>query len=213
MAKYLNDPMGIENKSFEIIGSEMASYGNYDFDEKQMAIVKRVIHTTADFEYAQLIHFTDKAIEKALSAIKSGCKIYTDTNMIKAGINKRKLAQFGCELVNFVSDEDVRQEAKERGVTRSTVSMEKACKDNKIKIFAIGNAPTALFTLMEQIEKGDANAEVVLGVPVGFVGAAESKKELLETDIESISVQGRKGGSTVTVAILNALFYILDNER
>jgi precorrin-8X/cobalt-precorrin-8 methylmutase len=213
MAKYMNDPMGIENKSFEIIESELSAFGEYNFDDRQMKVVKRVIHTTADFDYANEINFKGDAIDKAIKAINSGCKIYTDTNMISAGVNKRKLAQFGCELVNFVAHDDVRALASKRGVTRSTVSMEKACKDSAIKIFAIGNAPTALFTLMALIEKGMANPSLIIGVPVGFVGADTSKAELLNQNVASISIQGRKGGSTVAVAILNALFYILDNER
>jgi precorrin-8X/cobalt-precorrin-8 methylmutase len=210
--KYMNDPMGIENKSFEIIAEELKGLGDYEFTPQEFRIVQRVIHTTADFEYADLIHFKGPAIENALMALKKGCKIYTDTNMIRAGVNKRKLAEFGCELVNMVGDPDVREEAKRRGVTRSTVAMEKAC-DEDIKIFAIGNAPTALFTLMELMQKKNFKPDLIIGVPVGFVGAAESKLELLKTDATSISIQGRKGGSTVTVAILNALFYLLNNER
>lgn len=212
MSQYLNNPTGIENKSFEIIGNELIDYGDYTFDENEMLIVKRVIHTTADFEYADLIEFKNSPVNKALESLRNGCKIYVDTNMIKAGVNKRKLKEYNCELVNYVADNDVRAKAKEMGVTRSTVSMMKACKED-IKIFAIGNAPTALFTLMERMQDGEVNPDVIIGVPVGFVGAAESKKELLNIDAASISIQGRKGGSTVAVAILNALFYILNNER
>jgi precorrin-8X/cobalt-precorrin-8 methylmutase len=213
MSGYLNDPMGIEKKSFEIIEKEINEKGQYNFSEQEWMVVKRVIHTTADFEYVDLIHFHNIPIDACINAIKSGCKIYTDTNMIKAGINKRKLKEFGCELVNFVADEDVRVKAKELGVTRSTVSMMKACKDESIKIFLIGNAPTALFTLMELIDSDKASPDVIVGVPVGFVGASESKKELLRYNVASISIQGRKGGSTVAVAIINAIFYLLNNER
>ncbi|MBT3320530.1 MAG: precorrin-8X methylmutase [Clostridia bacterium] len=213
MTKYMNDPMGIETKSFEIIGEELPQHGEFSFDEQQMLVVKRMIHTTADFDYASLVEFKDEPVARALEALQSGCKIYADTNMIKAGINKRKLKQFGCEIVNFVADDDVREQAKAQGVTRSTISMHKACMDKDIKIFAIGNAPTALFTLLELVESGQAAPDVIIGVPVGFVGAAESKEQLLAADVPSISVQGRKGGSTVTVSILNALFYIIDNNR
>jgi precorrin-8X/cobalt-precorrin-8 methylmutase len=213
MSNYLNDPMGIEKKSFEIIEKEIHQKGEYDFASDEWMVVKRVIHTTADFEYADLIRFKNSPILSCMDAIKSGCKIYTDTNMIRAGINKRKLTQFGCELVNFVSDDDVRKRAKELGVTRSTVSMMKACEDESIRIFLIGNAPTALFTLMELIDSGIASPDVIVGVPVGFVGASESKKQLLDYDVPSISIQGRKGGSTVAVSIINAIFYLLDNNR
>ena len=213
MAEYLNDPMGIETKSFEIIGKELLQYGQFRFDKKQMMIVKRMIHTTADFEYAKLVSFNGGAIERALCALKSGCKIYADTNMIKAGVSKRKIDQFGCEIVNFVADEDVRKQAKAQGVTRSTIAMRKACEDKQIKIFAIGNAPTALFALLELMKAGKASPDVIIGVPVGFVGAAESKDALLSADVPSILVRGRKGGSPVAVSILNALFYMLDNDR
>lgn len=213
MISYLNDPMGIEKKSFEIIEKELGEIGGHSFNDQELMVVKRVIHTTADFEYADIIDFHDDPIEACMNAIKKGCKIYTDTNMIKAGINKRKLKEFGCELVNFVADDDVRVKAKELGVTRSTVSMMKACEDDSIKIYLIGNAPTALFTLMELMDEKKANPDVIIGVPVGFVGASESKKQLLQYNVPSISIQGRKGGSTVTVAIINAIFYLLNNDR
>ncbi len=213
MKKYLNDPMGIENKSFEIIEKEMPKHGNFPFDEKQMPIIKRIIHTTADFEYASLVSFNNAPIEKAHAALRSGCSIYADTNMIRAGVSKRKLEQFGCEIINFVADEDVRAQAKAEGVTRSTISLRKACAEKHIGIFVIGNAPTALFTLLELIDEGKAAPDVIIGVPVGFVGAAESKEALLKAKVPSFTVRGRKGGSTVAVSILNALFYMLDNER
>ena len=213
MAEYLNDPMGIEKRSFEIIEKELPMYGTFDFDEKQQMIVKRLIHTTADFEYAKLVSFNSGAVEKGMAALAGGCRIYVDTNMIKAGINKVKCRQFGCEIVNYVSDEDIRIAAKERGVTRSTVAMEKACKDNGIKIFVIGNAPTALYALMKNIKYQKVKPDLIIGVPVGFVGAAESKAELLRMPVPSIVISGRKGGSTTAVAILNALFYLLDNNR
>lgn len=205
--------MGIEKKSFEMIEAELPQYGVFHFDERQMLIVKRIIHATADFEFAQLVSFTGDAITLALDALRSGCKIYADTNMIKAGVNRRKLDQFGCEIVNFVADEDVRRQAKAQGVTRSSVSMRRACEDKDIRIFAIGNAPTALFTLLELMDAGKASPDVIIGVPVGFVGAAESKQALLDAGVPSIAVRGRKGGSTVAVSILNALFYMLDDSR
>lgn len=212
MRNFLNNPSQIESNSFQIIERELKSRGQYSFTDKELLVVKRVIHTTADFEYADLIHFRNNSIDIALEILKKGCKIYVDTNMIKAGINKKKLRDFNCELINYVADKETRVKASELGVTRSTVSIVKACEKD-VKMFVIGNAPTALFTLMELIESGKASPEVIIGVPVGFVGAAESKKQLLGTDIPSISIQGRKGGSTVAVSIMNALFYILNNER
>ncbi|MEA3424337.1 MAG: precorrin-8X methylmutase [Bacillota bacterium] len=210
---YLNNPMGIENRSFEIIEKELKEIKDYDFDENQMKIVKRIIHTTADFSLADQIVFKGGAVDKSLTTLEKGCKIYVDTKMIAAGVNKKKLRQFGCELVNFVSDEDVAIEAKKRCVTRSTVSMEKACKCDEIRGFVIGNAPTALYKLIELVKENKVKPDFIFGVPVGFVGAKESKELLLDIDVPSISIQGRKGGSTISVAVLNALFYILNNER
>lgn len=212
MSRYMNNPMGIESESMSIINNELNDQVRNQFDGKQLSIVKRVIHTTADFEYAELICFHHDPIEHGLAALKKGCQIYVDTNMIKAGINPRKLAEFDCELINYVADDDVRNLAKEQGVTRSSISMRKACQQ-QVRFFVIGNAPTALFTLMKLIEQGNTLPDLIIGVPVGFVGAAQSKKQLLEMDIPSISIQGRKGGSPVAVSIVNALFYLLNNQR
>lgn len=199
---YMNDPQGIEKRSFEIITSEM----NTSFlDTRADGIVKRVIHTTADFEYNTILKFSSDGIDEGLKALENGLGIYCDTKMIMSGINKRALSKYGIKLYNYVHDEDVVIEAKKRGVTRSTVAMEKALNNKEIKIFAIGNAPTALFTLLEKIEAGFNKPSLVIGVPVGFVGAAESKEELRKKDIPYILTSGRKGGSTVAVAIINAL--------
>ncbi|MBS4535490.1 precorrin-8X methylmutase [Clostridium sp. D2Q-14] len=206
---YMNDPKGIEKRSFEIITSEM----DITFSDSRMdAIVKRVIHTTADFEYSNILKFSPDAIEKGIETLKSGAGIYCDTKMIMSGVNKISLNKLDGNLHNFVHDEDVVLEAKKRGVTRSTVAMEKALRNKEIEIFAIGNAPTALYTLLEMIEKGYPKPSLIIGVPVGFVGAAESKEELEKYDIPYILTKGRKGGSTVAVAIINALMkYILEN--
>lgn len=197
----MNDPKGIERRSFEIITSEMDDTFS---DSRMDAIVKRVIHTTADFEYSKILKFSPDAIEEGIEALESGAGIYCDTKMIMSGINKKSLSKLEVDLYNFVHDEDVVLEAKKRGVTRSTIAMEKALKNKDIKIFAIGNAPTALYTLLEKIENGYPKPSLVIGVPVGFVGAAESKEELSKYDIPYILTKGRKGGSTVTVAIINA---------
>lgn len=199
---YRNHPQEIEAKSFEIITSEL---GMEFSDSRVAAVVKRVIHTTADFEYAKLIEFSPSAIAKGLQALKSGASIYCDTQMIVSGVNKKFFGRFGGHLYNFVHDEDVQMQAKKRGVTRSTIAMEKALQNKEIKIFAIGNAPTALYTLLEKVEEGCPKPDLIIGVPVGFVGAAESKEELKKHNIPYILTSGRKGGSTVAVAIINAL--------
>lgn len=201
---YVVSPMGIESKSMGIIESEM---GEHSFSSSELPVVKRVIHTTADFEYADLIEFHPEAIERGIKALKEGSNIYADTNMVMSGINKRKLKELGGDVYNYVHDEDVFKEAKEREITRSMVSIEKACRNEKTKIFAIGNAPTALFVLMDLIKKGEVKPELVVGVPVGFVGAEESKEQLRQMDIPFIVIKGRKGGSPVAATILNALMY------
>ena len=203
---YIKDPMGIEVRSFEIITEEM---GERDFPEEIAKIVKRVIHTTADFEYADLIEFHPKAFESAVKALKEGSDVYADTNMVMAGINKKRLGDYGGKVYHRVHDEDVVIEAKERSITRSMVAIEKACKDENTKIYAIGNAPTALFTLIEEIQAGKVKPALIVGVPVGFVGAEESKELLRTLDIPYIVVRGRKGGSPVAATIINAMLYQL----
>lgn len=209
MKNYINNPQAIEKRSFEIIGEEL---GSIHFPEETDSIVRRVIHTTADFEYARLIEFKNDAVNSGLKALAAGKKIYADTMMIKSAVNSRAMAMQGVEMVNYVHDEDVRAEAKERGVTRSTVAMEKAIKNGDVGIFAIGNAPTALYRLIAFIKDGASKPALIVGAPIGFVGAAESKKALDELDdygIPYIRINGRKGGSPVVGAILNALLYRL----
>ncbi len=208
---YIKKPKVIEEKSFEIITKELGDKINI-FDEKEKAIVKRVIHTTADFDYAKIIKFINNPIEKGLEALKSSCKIYCDTNMIVNGLSKINLKKLSCKAYSLVSDEKVIKEAKERGVTRSIVAMEKALEDKETKIFIIGNAPTALYTLMEYIKKRGIIPHLIIGVPVGFVGAKESKADLLKMNIPSIIIKGRKGGSTVAVSILHGILYQLINR-
>ena len=202
---YIKVPMDIEKRSFEIIGEEM---GNHDFSDRELNVVKRVIHTTADFEYKDLIRIDEQSIDKALSLLKKGCKIYTDTQMIKSGINKKALEKLGCEIVNYVSTEEAFRIAKERNITRSMAAIEIAMNDG-IEFFVFGNAPTALYRLIELYREGKAKPKFVIGAPIGFVGASESKEELLKTDLDNITIRGRKGGSTVSVAIVNALMYMV----
>ncbi|MEO1815877.1 MAG: precorrin-8X methylmutase [Acetobacterium sp.] len=207
--EYINNPREIEERSFEIITAEM---GDKVFPEAIAPMVKRIIHTTADFEYADLLEILNGGYESGMEALKQGKKIYADTRMIQVAVNKKALADHGIEIVNFVHDADVAAEAKERGVTRSTVSMEKALKDDSVGIFAIGNAPTALYTLIEQVKLGNAKPALIIGAPIGFVGAAESKEALDQIDSPIIRINGRKGGSPVVAAILNAMLYQLGRE-
>lgn len=197
------NPHAIEKKSFEIIKSELT----VSLDEKIAPTVMRVIHTTADFEYAKLLDITNDAIDRGIAALKRGCRIYADTSMICAGVNKRRLADLNCDIYTLVSDEQVVAEAKAEGITRSIAGMRRACRDADTKVFIIGNAPTALFTLKDEIAAGNINPDLVIGVPVGFVGAAESKAAIKDVPVPYIVSDGRKGGSTVAVAILNSLIY------
>lgn len=205
MQDYIKIPMDIERRSFEIIGEEM---GAHSFSEKELTIIKRVIHTTADFEYKDLVYIRDGAIEEALSILKKGTTIYTDTNMALSGINKKALEDLGCKVVCYVSEPEVAKIAKERGITRSMAAVEKAVEDG-VEFFVFGNAPTALFKLKELILEGKSKAKFILGAPIGFVGAAESKEEIEKLDMAMITVRGRKGGSSVAAAIVNALMYKL----
>ena len=199
----ITDPREIEKRSLEIIESELT----VDIPQENLAVVKRVIHTTADFDYAVNLTFSDGAVEKALKALRSGCDIVTDTQMAKSGINKAAAEKLGINIYCFISDPDVAAEAKERGCTRAKVSMEKAAKVAGSGIFAIGNAPTALIMLREMIEEGTISPRLVVGVPVGFVNVVESKEEIMQAGVPYIVARGRKGGSTVAAAIINALMY------
>lgn len=205
MKDYIKIPMDIEKKSFEIIGNEM---GPHNFSDTELKIVKRVIHTTADFEYKDLIYIREGAIEKAIELLKSGVTIYTDTNMAASGINKSALKKLNCKVECFVSREDVQKEAKIRGITRSMAAVEKACQEG-VKFFVFGNAPTALFKLKELTLDKKAAPEFIIGSPVGFVGAAESKVQIEKLDTPMITIRGRKGGSSVAASIVNALMYMI----
>ena len=198
-------PMEIEQRSFEIITELL---GDRVLDPENELVIKRVIHTTADFDYADNLTFSDHAVQKGIAALKGGCDIVTDTQMAKAGINKTILASLGGEVHCFMSDPDVAQEAKSRGVTRASVSMEKAAALEKPCIFAIGNAPTALLSLEQLMEEGKAAPALIIGVPVGFVNVEMSKALIIAAArAPYIIARGRKGGSNVAAAICNALLY------
>ena len=201
-------PSDIEKESFRIIGQELKELGK-DIDEELLPTVMRVIHTTADFEYADTLVFSVDVIAEARKAIQAGAHIVTDTNMALSGISKKTLAKFGGEVHCFMADEDVAKEAKEREVTRAIVSMEKAAKLEVPLIFAIGNAPTALVRIKELMEEGALKPELVIGVPVGFVNVVETKELIIDSGVPYIVNRGRKGGSTVAAAICNSILYSL----
>ena len=198
-------PAEIEQRSMEIIASEM---GPHTFTQEQLPIVKRCIHTSADFDYVKNLRFTAGAVEAGLAAIRSGCTIVTDTQMARSGINKKVLGKFGGQAVCFMSDEDVAAEAKARGETRATVSMERAAALEGPVILAIGNAPTALVRACELMEAGKFSPALVIGVPVGFVNVVESKELLASMPGEHIVAMGRKGGSNIAATICNAMLYM-----
>ena len=198
-------PAEIEHRSFEIIEEELGR----ELDPVQKPIIKRVIHTTADFSYADTLCFSDGAVEAGLAALREGCDIVTDTNMGKSGINKTRLAQYGGKVHCFMADEDVAKEAKSRSITRAVVSMEKSVTLGKDMIYAIGNAPTALIRLYELIAEGRIHPKLIIGVPVGFVNVVEAKELIMTADVPYIVARGRKGGSNVAAAICNALLYQL----
>ncbi|WP_281693113.1 precorrin-8X methylmutase [Agathobaculum desmolans] len=199
-------PQEIEKQSFAIITRELAGR---TFPKGVDEVVKRVIHTTADFDYADTLCFSPGAIERALQALRAGATVVTDTNMALSGISKGTLAKLGGQACCFMAEPAVAQEAGQRGVTRAVVSMERAVDLTGPTIFAIGNAPTALIRLHELIEEGRVRPALVIGVPVGFVNVVEAKELFLGGDTPYIIARGRKGGSNVAAAIVNALLYQL----
>lgn len=201
-------PMEIEQRSFEIITEELS----HPIEESLAPVIKRVIHTTADFEYADNLCFSEGVLEKALDAIRSGATIVTDTTMALSGINKKTLAKHGGKVCCFIGDEDVAASAKQNGTTRSAESMIKAAAIEGPVIFAIGNAPTALVQIYDMIREEKIHPALVIGVPVGFVNVVQSKELIMETDVPYIVARGRKGGSNVAAAICNALIYLLGRE-
>ena len=201
-------PEEIEKRSFEIITEELKKKG-ISLPAEQENITKRVIHTSADFDYADTLVYSKDAVAIARELLKCGADIVTDTNMALAGINKKRLAEFGGTVHCFMADEDVARLAKERGVTRAVASMEKARNIEKPVIFAVGNAPTALIRLYEMIQEGNWHPAFVIGVPVGFVNVEVAKELIMETEVPYIVNRGRKGGSNVAAAICNALLYEL----
>ena len=203
-------PGEIEKRSFEIIAEELAGMG-IALDPEQDPIIRRAIHTSADFEYAKTLTFSPDAVQIARELIAGGADIVTDTNMALTGINKKRISGFGGSVRCYMADEDVAREARERGITRASVSMEHAARDIQKSghrtIFAVGNAPTALITLRNMYDEGIFTPDFVIGAPVGFVNVGEAKELITATGIPHIVNRGRKGGSNVAAAIVNALVY------
>ncbi len=202
-------PEEIEQASMEIIARELGQRGQnwQSIPEDRLPIVMRVIHTTADFEFAETLVFSDEAVRAGKDALLRGATVVTDTNMAACGINKKFIASHGGAVRCYMADEDVATEARDRAVTRALVSMEHAVRDTPSAIFAIGNAPTALLRLCELIAEGAARPALVVGVPVGFVNVVESKEALMKTDVPYIAARGRKGGSAIAATVINALLY------
>lgn len=199
-------PGEIEKRSFEILSEELEEM-NIVLPKEQELVTKRAIHTSADFEYAKTMCYSENAVEKAKELIRGGADIVTDTNMALAGINKKVLASFGGKAHCFMADEDVAEIAKKRKATRAVVSMEKAAKLDKPVVFAVGNAPTALIELYRMYKEEMFRPAFIIGVPVGFVNVVQAKELILKTDIPYIVNRGRKGGSNVAAAICNAILY------
>ena len=199
-------PADIERRSMEIIEEEL---GEICLPPMEKDVIKRVIHTSADFEYARTLRFSDAAVERGLAALRQGCTIVTDTNMACTGISQAALDKLGCRKLCFMADADVAAEAKAKGTTRAAACMDKACRLEGPVIIAVGNAPTALIRLHELMEQGDIRPELVIAVPVGFVNVVYAKELIMAGRAPYIAAKGRKGGSNVAAAICNALLYKL----
>lgn len=198
-------PEEIERRSMEIIEKELRKEYHYEPEPEKAAVIKRVIHTTADFGYIETLTFSEDVIRRAHEALRAGTKIVTDTAMAMSGINKKRLAAFGGSVICHMQEEDVAEEAKRRGVTRASVSMERTAGTGEDYIYAIGNAPTALVTLYDLIRERRLNPKLIIGVPVGFVNVVEAKELILTLDVPYIVARGRRGGSNVAASIVNAL--------
>ncbi len=208
---FIKEPMTIENRSMELIAPHLAEL---HLDERETKLYSRLIHASGDVGYAPITRVHPQAIDAAIAALKRGVDIYTDVEMVRTGINKKKLASFGGTVHCLVADPDVAARAKAEGITRSMVAMRTFGKDMDGSIVAVGNAPTALFEVLRLVREEGIRPACIVGIPVGFVGAAESKAELAANDIVPyITVEGSKGGSPIAAAAVNALMYMIDNTR
>ena len=202
-------PQEIEDLSFKIIDEEAGSHG---FDEKHWQVVRRMVHTSADFEYIKTVYFHTDALMAGVEAIKKGCTIFTDTNMARVGIRKGEISKFGGKVRCMIADDDVAQAARTKGVTRALAAVDKACDEMEGSIYVVGNAPTALLRLIELIREEKIKPALIVGLPVGFVNAAESKDELMTLNFPHISNRGRKGGSNVAASVINAMAIMAAKE-
>ncbi|WP_405758789.1 precorrin-8X methylmutase [Anaerovibrio slackiae] len=208
---FIKKPMDIENRSMEIIAPYLEKL---NLNEEEIKVYSRIIHAAGDVEYAPIIRLHPEAIRAAKKALQSGCNIYTDVEMVRTGINKRKLASFGGEVFCRVAEPEIAAAAKEQGITRSMAAMRSFGQEMNGAIIAIGNAPTALFEVLRMVEEEGLRPAAIVGIPVGFVGAADSKAALASnTLVPYVTVEGTKGGSPIAAAVINAIMYIIDNSR
>ena len=208
---FIKQPMDIENKSMEIIAPHLAGL---NLSEAETKVYSRMIHASGDVDYAKVIRLHPKAIEATQEALKRGANIYTDVEMVRTGINKKAFGRYGGKIECRVADPEIADIAKREGITRSMAAMRAFGKELAGSIIAIGNAPTALFEVLRLAEKENILPAVIIGIPVGFVGAADSKKLLAEnTLVPYVTVEGTKGGSPIAASVVNAIMYLLDNRR
>ena len=207
--EYIKDPAGIYAKSFAIVEEGLK---NLSVSLQVREVIKRAAHATADIDFGKNLVIDHESVMAGLGAIKQGTPIITDVTMVQAGIRKATLKDFGTKLNCFLYDEDVAEVARKQGVTKSIAAMRKALALHPRGIFVIGNAPTAVFELCEQFDKGLCQPALVVGIPIGFVGAAECKEELISRNITCITNRGPKGGSPVAAAITNALLFLAGQE-
>ena len=203
-------PHEIEQLSFQMIDSEAGDHG---FSTDQWPVVRRVIHTSADFEWQQMIRFHPQAVAAGVAAIRNGCAIFTDTNMARAGIRQRDLVRFGGTVKCYMTEKQAAETAAHKGITRAKAAVDMAAPELSGSIYVVGNAPTALLRLIELMDQGTVHPALVVGLPVGFVNAAESKALLLECDVPHVTNVGRKGGSNVAAAVVNALIIKAGEDR
>ena len=208
---FIKQPMAIENRSMEIIAPHLAGL---DLDEQAVKVYSRMIHAAGDVDYAPIIRVSPDAIKAGMTALKGGCDIFTDVEMVRTGINKKKLTSFGGSVHCLIADAEIALAAKEAGITRAMASMRKFGHQLDGSIVAIGNAPTALFEVLRMVKEEGLRPACIVGIPVGFVGAADSKQALADNAIVPyITVEGTKGGSPIAVAAVNAMMYLLNNDR
>nr|BAM75629.1 hypothetical percorrin-8X methylmutase [uncultured microorganism] len=202
----------IEDESFSIIDREV---GEHNLPQEQWEVVRRVIHATADFEFKDIIKISTEAVETGINALTNGCDIIVDVKMIESGLNKNRLDVYGCKVHNFISDKDVIEEAKMKGSTRAIIAMQKAKRLGILdgSIIAVGNAPTALIETSRMVKEEGIKPALIIGVPVGFVSAIESKEEVLKLNIPYIVSKGRKGGTTIVVSIIHALLLLAKKRQ